>query len=331
MGILSNKAITDYAGPDASYWNTNNQAFSDTTDGRKQNSIFEFMKNPSGLGIVVSNPKNVESFVGISEDQLLSANLDNSTINYNTYTEYPNKLVNTGLANTQLLCEVGLNRLFTMSKKSTTLSNYLKSNGFLNDQNEFTGTWSSVDFEDSENVSRLNTVFNEAASELGFNENVDYHQVIHPLAIRTLAFEPQNLSDRGLSYYKKGNWYIPSKDELDLLIWSRIRSAVSSTTSKSESYWNSSDYKGEGIFSDKNAYFEGFLNGTMLASQLTVTGHNLVYGNHGDYNGVAYTIRYRWFTQYVPNDSWIINNHPDCRRDMKYSIAPCCSITVNKN
>lgn len=332
LGILSNKAINDYAGPDRSYWNTTNKAFSDTTDGRRQNSIFEFMKNTSGLNISISNPESVDLFTGISDDNLMYAyNLENSTINYNTYTEYPNKLVNTGLANTQLLCEVGLNRLFTISKKSKALSNYLKSNGFLNNQNEFTGTWSSDDFEDSENVSKLNTVFNEAAAELGFNENVDYYQVIHPLAIRTLAFEPQNLSDKGLNYYKKGNWYIPSKDELELLIWSRIRSSVSSTTSKSESYWNSSDYKGEGIFSDKNAYFEGFLNGTMLASQLTGTGHNLVYGQHGDYYGGAYTIRYRWFTQYIPNDTWSINNHPNCRRDMKYSIAPCCSITVNKN
>ena len=332
LGILSNKAITDYAGPDASYWNTNNQAFSDTTDGRKQNSIFEFMKNTSGLNISVSDPKDVELFAGISENDLIPAtNLENSTINYNTYSEYPSVLVSTGLADTQSLAEVGLNRLYTISKKSTTLSNYLKSKGFLNDQNEFTGTWSSDDFESSENVSRITTIFNDAAAELGFNENVDYYQVIHPLAIRTLAFEPQNLSNTGLTYYKKGNWYIPSKDELQLLIWSRIRSAVSSTTSKSESYWNSSEYKGEGIFSDKNTYFEEFLNGTMLAAPLTVSGHNFIYGQHGDYNGGPYTIRYRWFTQYVPNDSWIQNNHPSCRRDMKYSIAPCCSITVNKN
>lgn len=333
LGILSNKAITDYAGPDASYWNTSNHAFSDTTEGRKQNSIFEFMKNTSGLNISVSDPKDVELFTGISENNLIPAtNLENSTINYNTYSEYPNEVVTrTGLSDTQSLAAVGLNRLSVISKKSSTLSKYLKSKGFLNDQNEFTGTWSSDDFESSENISRINTIFNDAASELGFNENVDYYQVIHPLAIRILAFEPQNLSNTGLTYYKKGNWYIPSKDELQLLIWSRIRSAVSSTTSKSESYWNSSEYKGEGIFSDKNAYFEEFLNGTMLAAPLTVSGHNFIYGQHGDYNGGSYIMRYRWFTQYVPNDTWTQNNHPNCRRDMKYSVAPCCSITVNKN
>jgi hypothetical protein len=143
-------------------------------------------------------------------------------------------------------------------------------------------------------------------------------------------FEPKNLSGEGANYYKKGSWHIPSIEELELLIWYRIRSTATSTTSSTESYWDSEEYsKGNSIFSDKSAYFDSFLNGDMIASNVSSSNKNFVYGEVIYQSGTSVT-KYGWFCNYDGNSWYSSEYHEDCKRDAKYSIAPCCNITVTK-
>ena len=92
-----------------------------------------------------------------------------------------------------------------------------------------------------------------------------------------------------------------SKEEIELLIWYRIRSTTTSTTTSPESYWDSVEYgKGSSIFSDKSIHFESFLEGDMLASNVSTSNKNFVYGEITYYSGSPIT-RYGWFYNYAEN------------------------------
>jgi hypothetical protein len=58
------------------------------------------------------------------------------------------------------------------------------------------------------------------------------------LSYKTYLYSPENLSDKGSEYYAKGNWYIPSMNELELLIYYRIASTCNPKESTGEAYWN---------------------------------------------------------------------------------------------
>ena len=68
----------------------------------------------------------------------------------------------------------------------------------------------------------------------------------------------------------------------------------------------------------------------MLASSVSNSNSNFVYGETNYHNGNAYVTKYGWFCNYAPNYSWSGEYHSDCRRDYEYTIAPCCNITVTK-
>ena len=321
LGILSNQTVTDYAGPDYYSYSAGPNSFSDEDQAR----IHTFMTNPNGLGItIIDSPDQVE-YVGA--DGVFAA-VPSTTVTYNTYTQSPTATVASGLETTQALVNAGLSRLSTIMKKSeaANLMTYLQDNGFVNDQREFTYAWYESDMD-----AVFNTFNSVVRTDLLFQTSSDYHKVLHPLAIRAQLFEPKNLSNKGLDYYKKQQWYIPSTAEIELLVWYRIRSTASETTTKPESYWNSSDFsKGNSIFSDKSTHFNSFLNSTLIASHISNSNKNLTYGGINYYYNGSYVTRYGWFGAYVPNDVWNPNTNVDCRRDIKYSIAPCCTITVEK-
>jgi hypothetical protein len=99
----------------------------------------------------------------------------------------------------------------------------MKDQGFLDSQGDFTNTWSAESFDN------ICSKFDEGVrSNLGFTTASNYYKVLHPLAFKTSIFAPDNLSGKGVEYYSKGKWYIPSKEELSLLIWYRIRSTATS-------------------------------------------------------------------------------------------------------
>lgn len=322
LGILSDKAITDYIGPDYYYWDTGSSDFPANNTTKDQASIFLFMKHESGLGMNMQSP-NANAYLGIDSTLLTSGK--NTTIEYNTpYTNSPSALVNSGKDITQALMNVGLTRLKTIASKNLNFETYLKDNDYMDEQDDFTNSW------DSEKLKDVFNNFTNSITALGFDK-VDYYKVLHPMAFRVSNFVPENLSGKGLDYYSKGSWYIPSIDELELLIWYRIRSTSKSTTTATKTYWDSTDYtNGSSIFSNTYMHFDSFLSSStsMIAANVSTSNKNFVYGEVYDYNSNDYN--YNWFSTYESDDWYGYYYNSKCRRDQKYSIAPCCVITVNK-
>lgn len=331
LGILSNKSIYDYAGPDSYHWLVSDGTFNINKDeGVEQSAIYGFMTNSQGLNLSITSPNNVEEFQGVSDNVIVYWNsVKDLVIDYNTYSSYPTELVPSGAETTMTLAQIGLDRLKPIATMAGELKSYMINKGFLDSQNKFTNSWNYTDFEEIEEI------FNTTVQDKGFADNVDYYKVLNPLALRISLFEPESLKEEGLDYYSKGKWYIPSKEELTLLVWHRIRSTTTATTSNTSQYWDSSNYIGSGIFASTYTKFNDFLSGDLISAELAGTkGQNLVYGKVDYYNASAssYVPRYGWFTKYETSSNISdYNNHESCRRDKKYSIAPCCSITVTKN
>lgn len=324
LGILSNKSINDYTGPDFYHYNTGNEAWSDNNN--EQRAIYDFLTHSVGLGVSMTE-SDVNGYLGFERAQLLDINaseLENGYVDYNYLSDPPSTLVKSGKDDTDKFINVGMNRLNTIVTKNSSLKQYLLNKGFINSQGEYTNNWTVDDFDD------VYKEFNNTVTSL-FNDVSEGHKVLHPLALKVSAFQPDNLSNQGLGY-SKGNWYIPSYEEMKLLIWYRIRSTCTNTTSNSQAYWDSTEYtKGNSIFSDKYTSFDEFLNNsTKLVSSISPRGRNIVYSGKSFWNGNQQVTRYGWFYNY--DTSWVTNesNLESCRRDYKYSISPCCIITVTK-
>ena len=328
LGILSNSAINDYAGPDYYHWDNGSNGFSNYDTNGDQDNIYTFMKNANGLNISMPNGPTANDYLGFNTNYQTTG--DDTVVGYDYLTAFPTSLVTSGAVETQQLTTVGLNRLKTIAatNKSPILYNYLRSQEFIDAQGEFTGKWTVTTFDE------VCSKFDEGVrTNLKFETASNYYKVLHPLAFKASIFEPNNLTAKGVEYYAKGNWYIPSKEELELLIWYRIRSTATATSTKPESYWNDPVTDGGtapyNIFSGKSIDFDAFLSGTMLASNVSTSNKNFVYGEVQYYTGTYVTV-YGWFYNYSDTSGGWDTYHQNCRRDVKYSIAPCCTITVTK-
>ena len=335
LGILSKEAVTDFAGADYYALKLNNA----TTE--HHNIIKNFLTNSEGLGCSSSDLYN---YLGVDseyfEDYIYGDTIDTSSINRITYS-VPSTIQKTGKTSTQLLCDSGLNRIKYIADKFGQFRKFLEDNNYLDSQQNL--------IIDNINISNLETIFNN------FNEvvktkfdsdkaiDVKYHTTLNPLFIKASLYEPQNLSNEGVDYYSRGNWYIPSKEELSLLIWYRVLSTTSTTTTEPESYWNSTNYKnGNSIFTTTYPYFTAFLNNsTMLCSSISNDLKNVIYNTieYYDYNKppTYKDIRYGWAHLYVLkgsneyyNNSYAQYANDACRRDFQYTVTPCCVINVKK-
>jgi len=114
-----------------------------------------------------------------------------------------------------------------------------------------------------------------------------------------------------------------------LLIYYRIRSTAKETDTNIESYWNSTEYSnGNSIFSTTSSKFKAFLDSDMIAAQASVENKNYAYGRTSDYSSIYY---YGWNHTYPYIDYWDPRYLTTCRRDISYTITPCCQVTVTKN
>lgn len=334
LGILSVDSISEVAGPDYYYWvNTgNNSGFSEY--GLEQQNIYNYMKSSSGLNIaIMTNEPTAAGYLGFNPTDYIPTT---KTVDYNYLTTRPKSLVSSGFDATQRLVEVGKNRLKTISANNTSFKSYLLTNGYLSNQGEFVN-WPVYEKEPNtseKDFSDLCDVLNTSIKNQGFN-SAPYYKVIHPLAFKASLYEPKCLKDvknqQGLNYYRKGNWYIPSVEELELLIWYRIRSttaAVNAATSKSN--WDANTYNsGSEIFSKTSESFTNFLNNSqMIASDVSSANDNYIYGEMMRDNLTTYG----WFYEYHSDSyGWSYYQHQGCRRDQLYTITPCCTITVKKH
>ena len=170
--------------------------------------------------------------------------------------------------------------------------------------------------------------------ELNYPGGVDYSKVLNPIYLKAVVYEPKNLEGTfAKTNYCKGNWYIPSIKELELLIYYRIMSTTKETDNNIPSYWNSDDYhNGNSIFSSTSSEFKAFLNSDMIAAQAHSQNKNYSYGaiQTTSYPPVTY---YKWGCTYpyIDNIYWSSERPLDtCMRDITRTITPCCQVTVIK-
>jgi hypothetical protein len=83
LGILSNKAINDYAGPDYYHWDVNSGRFSDSDTNKDQSNIYAFMTYAAGLAIPMSSP-TADSYLGLSSAHQTAP--DETVLVYNSFT-----------------------------------------------------------------------------------------------------------------------------------------------------------------------------------------------------------------------------------------------------
>jgi hypothetical protein len=179
------------------------------------------MNHENGLNLQMVSP-NTNSYLGVDSSYQTSS-APQVLIDYNYLNDLPTTILSDdfcGLKYTKKLAEVGLDRIRTLFTKNNSLKTFLQQNNYLSAQDE-------INF----NIQNIDVIYNKIndiiSSEFG---EADYHKVLHPLALKTTLYEPNDLTEKGTDYYKKGNWYIPSIEELSLLIWYRIRSTSTSST-----------------------------------------------------------------------------------------------------
>ena len=195
---------------------------------------------------------------------------------------------------------------------------------------------------------RLGTFAPSGSSAQGSLTNSSYAQLLYPAFYKACLYSPTIMAGENLhTSYSKGNWYVPSVEEMRILVANRILSTTtSSNVSQSAADWDSVSYTGKGLFTDANkGKFVGFLTGLgtglssnsktysyMTSDVADSPGGNIVYGE----SGYSYqTIYYRWLGCY----SWssaqynsVVSDtdHQNCRRDFSYTMPLCCEITVTK-
>ena len=330
LGILSNTGITDYLGPDYYYYSGGVWSNSDPT---YQKAIWNLMSNKQGLGISDATP-SAAAYTGMSASALLSVTDINKapyiTFNSREFASH-GELVTSGKTSTKNQVNVGITRLQAFIQNNPDFASYISRSPFVDDDGAL------VDIQ-SKDWDTIFDAFNSSAKTV-VNSTADYYKVLNPLALRISSFTPDNLSGKGSDYYSRGKWYIPSQSELELLVWYRIRSTASSTTLNSEAYWNNTDYISNSadrsnIFTNKYTDFDSFLSNSLISSEISAGNKNVVYGEHtysvwmGTSTSRATT--YGWFGEWYADPSYQPRHQDACRRDLQYTITPCCQVTVTK-
>ena len=320
--ILGTESITGYLGADFYCYNesANGWAKSDNYPvAGEQQSIYRFMTNDAGLKIAMTKP-TVEGYLG------LIPKVQTYTENGVTY-DYavPSLIVESGLQYTTEFAEIGLQRLKDYAQNKPTFKQTLSSKKYFdNNKIQNINTLEDVDVV----CDLLNT-----SAVIDFPSGVNYSKTINPLYIKAAVYEPKNLKGTfATTNYAKGNWYIPSIAELELLIYYRIRSAASPNDNDLQGYWNApaTEFHGNSIFTSTSTEFKAFLNSDMVAAQASIQNKNYAYGETSDSFGS--TSKYGWNSSYpyIEYAYWGSQYVEDCKRDMQYTITPCCQVTVTK-
>jgi hypothetical protein len=160
------------------------------------------------------------------------------------------------------------------------------------------------------------------------------YYAIYPAFLKALYYQPftpknnetpeYSLSDKGITYFGRGNWYVPDTRELEKLIYYRINSAISSDIN-SELAWNKTGaskievQKGHGIF--KDVAFENIAFLTDSGPQITSVGVS---------GGIGYTY---YIGDNSNTPSWHSSEgtwETNCGRDVSHNIYPVCRIVLTK-
>ena len=322
VGILSTSSISGVFGADYYCFNPAYNTWSPTNNASsEQESIFLFMKNSSGLGLTMTQPE-AEIYLGTSVRTDYQYDTDGIDRSY----EVPSTLVDSGLQYTSEFAGIGMDRL----KKYINTNNSFKT---VMTSKQYYGNNALQNINTIEDIETICKLFNESITQ-NFPSGVDYSKVLNPIYLKASVYEPENLEGAfAVENYSKGNWYIPSISELELLIYYRILSTTKPNDTNIKSYWNSTEYSnGNSIFSDSitNTKFNAFLNSDMVAAQSGIDNKNYAYGEVS-YNWPVIT-NYGWYNTYPYVDNAIYGgNYLDtCLRDVVRTVSPCCQVTITK-
>lgn len=349
LKILSNHTVNGICGPD--YYTYNNNVFNTVlTYGEDQNKIYNVLtqifypETASNVAPPLTNT-GVHNQIYYSPYLVVEAiakPTDIITLSTDVNT-YPSK---SGKTNTYFYKTIADKHLQILADKDEKdFGAYMKTNSYMNAAYNMNDI-NSEQFADicSYFNNRLNTFVYNGSSQ-GALTYGSYAQLLYTAFYNACLFEPQiNSNDKQLhSSYTKGNWYIPSVDEIRILVAHRILSTTTTTNSaQSAQDWDSENYTGKGIFKATNAgQFSGFLNQlgsannySYMTSDVTssTTGFSILYGETSNYNNEIYQgWRGSWLYNTEMNGSgWNTEVHSNCRRDKTYTMPLCCEITVNK-
>ncbi len=316
--ILGTSSVSGVFGADFYCYNLSRQAWAENNNtSTEQEAIYNFMINAAGLAIDMTEP-DANKYLGVSVNNSYEYDMDGIDRNY----EVSSTLVDSGATYTADFAGVGINRLNKYIDNNSTFKSVLVGkNYYSNNRLQNLNTISDI-----ETVCKL---FNESIVK-NFPTGVDYSKVLNPIYLKASVYEPLNLEgDFALTNYSKGNWYIPSIAELELLIYYRILSTTKENDTNIKSYWKSVEYtRGNSIFSNGTVStdFNAFLSSDMIASQASIDSKNYAYGE--TQQGYNQPLTYGWYGSYP----YIGNNASQylekCKRDISRTVTPCCRVTI---
>ena len=349
LKILGTKTVSGVCSPD--YYMYANRVFDlNYTAGKNQNKIFNVLTQLFYEDQTTSSSTPPLTDVGYYNSYSYSpyhavecVTLPTTTITKDTnIRDYPTR---SGKDNTQLYKAIANEHLRILVEKDPgDFGKFMKTtNRYMGSSNQMLDI-TDVQFDDicAYFNSRLSTIVPSGGPAQGTLTDNSYAQLLYPVFYNAQLFTPEvKLGEQLLAGYTKGNWYVPSIEEMQVLIAHRIISTTTSiNASQSAADWNSTEYNGNGIFTATNkAYFDGFLtkqgSGTysyMTSDISSSTGFSIVYGEYSYYGQPD---QQKWF------GSWTYNNviyggyqdsqsHVNCQRDKSYIMPLCCEITVSK-
>jgi hypothetical protein len=341
--VLGTDTVNGICGPD--YYTHNNGMFNvDKTNGVNQSKVYNLLTTLFYPEMAKENPP-LEG-AGNSYGPYMAAEPMSTpveTITSDTSTDiYPTRL---GKTNTYHYKTVADQHLKTLAENDT--KDFFV---FMNKTNSYmTGGYAVKDLtmEDFSNVcdyfnTRLSTYVPSGSGAQGSLTNGSYAQLLYPAFYQACLYTPVVKAGESLHVgYSKGNWYVPSVDEIRILVANRIKSTtLANNAAQSAVDWASKAYTGFGMFTDANkGKFTGFLDslgGTtysyMTSDVCNAQGGNIIYGASSNYGS---SIEYKWFGSYSWDSAqydWANGryDHINCRRDFAYTMPLCCEITISK-
>lgn len=344
--ILGKDTVSGICGPD--YYTYNNYVFNtEYSDGLNQSKVYNLLtqlfypgsSTPPLTDVGTYNSINYSPYTVVDPSTVPSDTItkDTSVSTYPSVTGKYNTYFHKNIANEHLRILVeNDSKDFGVFMKTT--------NSYMNGANEVQDLTS----EDFSNIctyfnTRLSTFAPSGYSSQGSLTNSSYAQLLYSAFYNACLYVPTTKSGESLlSGYAKGNWYIPSIEEMTILIAHRIISTTSaSDASQSAQDWDSTSYTGNGIFTDSNkAYFSGFLKdlgSTTSYSYMTsdvvssVPGFSIIYAEVSDWsNNTSQKWLGNWPYASAIQGSLTTSGHVNCRRDKSYTMPLCCEITVTK-
>ena len=348
LAILSNQTITDIIAPD--FYAYNSSTFDVAKpDGEDQQKIFNVLQSVFVGGTFSPNDSNPAVASGYSYSPYsVTPNAalpvfgdDNYQLksNYAKIDEFPER---SGKANTLMYKTVANHHLTKLAlADASNFGQFMRNQGYMNDSLEVINNFDGTAFDTicTQFNARTGQITNRPQGPLSVNS---YAQIMYPAFYKASIFEPQTtgvLKD----CYKAGNWYVPSIDEMSLLIAHRIISTTSAYNpddSVSDWYRANSTYHSDGLFNPINKEtFKGFLTGLGSTNAFAYITSDVV-----GFKNAVYTITtihtgdsvVGWKAQY-PYSAYrngYISNTSDstaCRRNQSYTVPLCCQVTVNSN